>query len=63
MMKKILLVAIGLGLGQLFPFVIIPTPTWMLVDKLLFGLSFGVAIAGLLSVLSYRRCKSCKKKK
>jgi len=61
-MKKILLVLLGLGLGQLFPFCIIPTPGWMLVDKLLFGLSFGVAIAGLLVFFSCRKCTSCKKK-
>lgn len=47
-MKKTLLIALGLGLGQLFPFVIIPTPTWMLIDKLLFGVGFGVLITSLI---------------
>jgi len=47
-LRNILLVALGLSLGQLLPFFLIPTPTWMIVDKILFGFGIGVGISVLL---------------
>ncbi len=41
----------GLAIGQLVPFFIMPTPTWMIIDKILFGLGIGVGISGLLVVI------------
>ena len=44
-------IVLGLAIGQLVPFFIMPTPTWMVVDKIWFGLGIGVGISGHLVII------------
>jgi len=51
-------VAVGLGLGQLISFVVVAGETWMIVDKLLFGLGIGVGLSGLIIAVAMRVFRS-----
>ena len=51
-------VAVGLGLGQLISFVVVAGETWMIVDKLLFGLGIGVGLSGLIMAVAMRVFRS-----
>lgn len=40
-------ILIGMGLGQVISFVLVAGETWMIVDKLLFGVGIGVGLSAL----------------
>ena len=47
-------ILIGMGLGQVISFVLVAGETWMIVDKLLFGVGIGVGLSALANAVLKR---------
>jgi len=51
-------ILIGMGLGQVISFALVAGETWMIVDKLLFGVGIGVGLSGLIVAVMMRIFRS-----
>jgi hypothetical protein len=47
-------ILIGMGLGQVISFALVAGETWMIVDKLLFGVGIGVGLSAVANAVLKR---------